>query len=158
VQMNDARCAQPVHCAPAQYNCISLGLAVAATAAIFVHKNCMGSILYSLALNHKQMSLYFAPAFFAHLLGRCCHAKGLWKVCSLISSMSSNAFKEFHALQVPAGGGSRQTGCRCSGHLCFCVAALALIKRCCYAGAVTTGMPTAEECPRLLIWPLAMTI
>jgi alpha-1,3-glucosyltransferase len=28
-----------------------------------------GSVLFSFALNHKQMSLYFAPAFFAHLLG-----------------------------------------------------------------------------------------
>lgn len=28
-----------------------------------------GAVLFSLALNHKQMAMYFAPAFFAHLLG-----------------------------------------------------------------------------------------
>ena len=31
----------------------------------------LGSFLFCLALNHKQMTLYYAPAFFAHLLGRC---------------------------------------------------------------------------------------
>ncbi|XP_077236956.1 ALG6, ALG8 glycosyltransferase family [Tasmannia lanceolata] len=54
-----------------QYNCISLGLTVAAIAAIFSKNELIGSILFSLALNHKQMSAYFAPAFFSHLLGKC---------------------------------------------------------------------------------------
>jgi alpha-1,3-glucosyltransferase len=31
-----------------------------------------GSILFCLALNFKQMALYYAPAVFAYLLGRCC--------------------------------------------------------------------------------------
>lgn len=30
--------------------------------------NVLGSVLYCLSLNHKQMSLYYAPAFFAYLL------------------------------------------------------------------------------------------
>ena len=29
------------------------------------------SIFFCLSLNHKQMGLFYAPAFFAHLLGRC---------------------------------------------------------------------------------------
>ena len=34
--------------------------------------NCViGSILFCLALNWKQMALYYAPAVFAYLLGRC---------------------------------------------------------------------------------------
>ncbi|KAG6581176.1 putative dolichyl pyrophosphate Man9GlcNAc2 alpha-1,3-glucosyltransferase, partial [Cucurbita argyrosperma subsp. sororia] len=54
-----------------QYNCISLGLTVGAMAAICTDKDLVGSFLFTLALNHKQMSAYFAPAFFSHLLGKC---------------------------------------------------------------------------------------
>ncbi|XP_004516676.1 probable dolichyl pyrophosphate Man9GlcNAc2 alpha-1,3-glucosyltransferase [Cicer arietinum] len=54
-----------------QFNCISLGFTVAAVAAILSGKDLVGSVLYCLALNHKQMSAYFAPAFFSHLLGKC---------------------------------------------------------------------------------------
>ncbi|KAK6913498.1 Glycosyl transferase, ALG6/ALG8 [Dillenia turbinata] len=54
-----------------QYNCISLGLTVGAVAAILSGRDIVASILFSLALNHKQMSAYFAPAFFSYLLGKC---------------------------------------------------------------------------------------
>jgi alpha-1,3-glucosyltransferase len=54
-----------------QYNCISLGLSAAAAAVIAGGHDILGSILFSLSLNHKQMGLFFAPAFFAHLLGKC---------------------------------------------------------------------------------------
>ncbi|KAK2986813.1 hypothetical protein RJ640_011038 [Escallonia rubra] len=54
-----------------QYNCISLGLTVGAVAAILSDKELVASVLFCLALNHKQMSAYFAPAFFSHLLGKC---------------------------------------------------------------------------------------
>lgn len=30
-----------------------------------------GASLFTLAMCHKHMALYYAPAFFAHLLGRC---------------------------------------------------------------------------------------
>ncbi|GAQ86987.1 alpha-1,3-glucosyltransferase [Klebsormidium nitens] len=53
-----------------QYNCISLGFALAAAAAIIQEYEVVGSVLFCLSLNHKQMSMYLAPAFFAHLLGR----------------------------------------------------------------------------------------
>ncbi|KAK1265111.1 putative dolichyl pyrophosphate Man9GlcNAc2 alpha-1,3-glucosyltransferase [Acorus gramineus] len=53
-----------------QYNCISLGFTLGAIAAILSKKDLLASLLFSLALNHKQMSAYFAPAFFAHLLGK----------------------------------------------------------------------------------------
>ncbi|KAK9807380.1 hypothetical protein WJX73_009447 [Symbiochloris irregularis] len=52
-----------------QYNSISLGLSAGAAAAIAADWYCMGSMLFCLALNHKQMAAYYAPAFFAHLLG-----------------------------------------------------------------------------------------
>jgi len=54
-----------------QYNCISLGLTTAAAAAIIGQAHVVGSVLFCLALSHKQMALYYAPAFFAHLLGKC---------------------------------------------------------------------------------------
>ncbi|CAO2825423.1 unnamed protein product [Amaranthus hypochondriacus] len=54
-----------------QFNCISLGLTIGAVAAIFSSRELVASALFTLALSHKQMSAYFAPAFFSHLLGRC---------------------------------------------------------------------------------------
>lgn len=36
----------------------------------------LGSVMFCAALNHKQMTLYFAPAIFAHLLGRCAQKQG----------------------------------------------------------------------------------
>jgi len=68
-----------------QYNTISLGLALwsfhfmtldtttdpsKSNRSSFVGP-ILGSILFSLALNFKQMELYHAPAIFAYLLGRC---------------------------------------------------------------------------------------
>nr|POE83406.1 putative dolichyl pyrophosphate man9glcnac2 alpha-1,3-glucosyltransferase [Quercus suber] len=53
-----------------QYNCISLGLTVGAVAAVLSNKELVACFLFSLALNHKQMTAYFAPAFFSHLLGK----------------------------------------------------------------------------------------
>ncbi|KAI3768088.1 hypothetical protein L2E82_18520 [Cichorium intybus] len=53
-----------------QYNCISLGLTIGAVAAVLCDKDLVASFLFTLALNHKQMSAYFAPAFFSHLLGK----------------------------------------------------------------------------------------
>ncbi|KAJ0099239.1 hypothetical protein Patl1_21464 [Pistacia atlantica] len=58
-----------------QYNCISLGLTVGAIAAVLSQKDLVASFLFTLALNHKQMSAYFAPAFFSHLLGKCLRCK-----------------------------------------------------------------------------------
>jgi len=45
-------------------------------------QNCMiGALLFCLALNFKQMTLYYAPAIFAYLLGRCCSGVDV-KVCT----------------------------------------------------------------------------
>lgn len=49
---------------------MSCGQAGAAGAIAGGH-DCWGSLLFCLSLNHKQMSMYYAPAFFAHLLGKC---------------------------------------------------------------------------------------
>lgn len=42
-------------------------------AAIAAGRRLVGSVLFVAALNHKQMSLFFAPDFFAHLLGWALH-------------------------------------------------------------------------------------
>lgn len=41
-----------------QYNCISLGLTVAAVSAILSDRDIVGSILFSFALNHKQVPFF----------------------------------------------------------------------------------------------------
>jgi alpha-1,3-glucosyltransferase len=61
-----------------QYNCISLGFALGAAVAIAARGwHVLGSVLFCGALCHKQMSLFYAPAFFAHLLGRCLERPGV---------------------------------------------------------------------------------
>lgn len=51
-----------------QYNSFSLGLALAAVAAAGFKQYLICASLFSLALNFKQMCLYYAPAFFVFLL------------------------------------------------------------------------------------------
>ena len=58
-----------------QYNTVSLGLALWSFHFMAIESSFIGpifgSVLFSLALNFKQMELYHAPAVFAYLLGRC---------------------------------------------------------------------------------------
>jgi ALG6, ALG8 glycosyltransferase family len=48
----------------------------AAAGAIAGGRRLVGAALFTLALNHKQMSVYWAPAFFAHLLGWALQQRG----------------------------------------------------------------------------------
>ena len=43
----------------------------AAAALVALEHDVLGSVLYTLAVNHKLMCVYYAPAFFGHLFGRC---------------------------------------------------------------------------------------
>lgn len=52
-----------------QYNCVSLGLFIAAVAAVTRDSFALGSILFVSALNYKQMELYHALPFFFYILG-----------------------------------------------------------------------------------------
>jgi len=58
-----------------QYNTVALGFSL--WSVYYIAKpdffpNCIiGSVLFCLALNFKQMTLYYAPVIFAYLLGRC---------------------------------------------------------------------------------------
>ena len=51
-----------------QYNCVSLGAFVAAVTATLGDSHCLGSFLFVLALNYKQMELYHALPFFVYIL------------------------------------------------------------------------------------------
>jgi len=51
-----------------QYNCVSLGLTVLATIAILRGHMSIGAIFFTLAVNHKQMSLYHAIPFFVQMV------------------------------------------------------------------------------------------
>lgn len=70
-----------------QYNAVSLGLFVLAVAALSSNRDCLGTVLFCLALNYKQMELYHALPFFFYLLGVCFRQGGilgfLWKLIKL---------------------------------------------------------------------------
>lgn len=53
-----------------QYNGVSLGLSIAGAALAMRGADIAGAVAFALALNHKQMALYYAPAFFAYMLGK----------------------------------------------------------------------------------------
>ncbi|GAB6022416.1 Glucosyltransferase-like protein [Chamberlinius hualienensis] len=54
-----------------QYNCISLGLFVWSITCFQLEKDVLGAVLFTLALNYKQMELYHAFPIFMYLLGKC---------------------------------------------------------------------------------------
>lgn len=70
-----------------QYNCISLGFTVGAVAAILSGKDLVGSVLYCLALNHKQVSLLL-------------HCIGLLFICFFTSSYSTRSMQSLYPTQV----------------------------------------------------------
>jgi alpha-1,3-glucosyltransferase len=53
-----------------QYNGVSLGLALGGILGLLLDAPLVGSSLFTLSLNYKQMSLYYALPFFFVLLGR----------------------------------------------------------------------------------------
>ncbi|CAO3688889.1 unnamed protein product [Umbelopsis vinacea] len=54
-----------------QYNSIMLGTTLWAINCFMMQKYALGSFFFCLSLGFKQMALYYAPAIFAYLLGRC---------------------------------------------------------------------------------------
>jgi len=84
-----------------QYNGVALGFTAAASAALALQSTAgdlVGSILFVLALNFKQMSLYYALPFFFYLLGRCWQSpRGLVKL-ALIAAV---VIATFAALWAP---------------------------------------------------------
>ena len=84
-----------------QYNGVCVGLALLAAAAILSDRDAIGSILFCLSLNFKQMALYYAPVFFFMLLRKCLD-KASWpqKLFHLMKVGSAVIFS-FTALWLP---------------------------------------------------------
>jgi hypothetical protein len=59
-----------------QYNCFSLGLVVYAIWLHWQGRDLLGAVAFVLSMAFKQMSLYYAPAFFAYLLARTMRGEG----------------------------------------------------------------------------------
>ncbi|KAI8465567.1 MAG: ALG6, ALG8 glycosyltransferase family-domain-containing protein [Monoraphidium minutum] len=85
-----------------QYNCISLGLALGAAVAIAARRRGVaGSALFCAALSHKQMSLFYAPAFFAHLLGRCLERPGAARKVAAVAVLGVTVIAGFAVMWAP---------------------------------------------------------
>jgi alpha-1,3-glucosyltransferase len=95
-----------------QYNTVALGLALAAFMYMsqqgydvwdrtMTFSSCLwGGFLFCLALNFKQMTLYYAPAVFFYLLGRCM-AKGPVKFFTRIVPLGLVVLFTFYVLWEP---------------------------------------------------------
>ncbi|KER30816.1 hypothetical protein T265_02855 [Opisthorchis viverrini] len=74
-----------------QYNCVSLGLFVAAVGLILSDRDILGTIMFCLALGYKQMELYHALPLFFYLLGKCFRSSftsGFFKLLYLSMTVS----------------------------------------------------------------------
>lgn len=70
-----------------QYNGVCIGLTLLAVVCISRDMDVIGSILFCLALNFKQMALYYSPVFFFALLYKC-------------NQKSNILLKSFHLLKI----------------------------------------------------------
>jgi alpha-1,3-glucosyltransferase len=107
-----------------QYNTVSLGLALWSFYFVTITTNSTkadarqsssssfmgpiwGSIVFSLALNFKQMELYHAPAVFAYLLGRCFRRDTkqnqfiMWTVVRRFAALGMTVILSFALLWLP---------------------------------------------------------
>ena len=82
-----------------QYNSVSLGLALGAAAALCEGRDLLASLLFSLSLNFKQMSLYYAPVFFVVLLVRCARGPRPW--VTHLAAVGGTVAATFAALWLP---------------------------------------------------------
>ena len=83
-----------------QYNCVCLGLALWAVVAIGDNRPRAATVLFCLALNFKQIALYFAPTFFFALLARCATIGGRGGRL-LLFSLVAITVASFGALWLP---------------------------------------------------------
>ncbi|KAG0146799.1 hypothetical protein CROQUDRAFT_43829 [Cronartium quercuum f. sp. fusiforme G11] len=54
-----------------QYNSIMLGLALGSVVSFHLNRDLLGAALYVCSMCFKQMALYYSPAIFAYLFGKC---------------------------------------------------------------------------------------
>ncbi len=68
----------------------------AAAALVALKHDVLGSVLYTLAVNHKLMCVYYAPAFFGHLLGRCLQRPTLLRKVRVFVRLHNAPIKGYH--------------------------------------------------------------
>jgi hypothetical protein len=76
----------------------------AAVAAVLTDRTLIGSALYVLAINHKHMAMYFAPAFCSYLLGKSLRAWGRfgrWQPCVEVASLGCIVVGTFLVVWAP---------------------------------------------------------
>lgn len=86
-----------------QYNCVSLGLFVAAVALVTQGSLVLGSVLFVSALNYKQMELYHSLPFFFLILGTCTPGKRKsWSHCvRMLTCVSLTVLVTFCVIWMP---------------------------------------------------------
>ena len=87
-----------------QYNTVALGLSIASFSFMIQSEfeACVwGGFLFSLALNFKQMTLYYAPVVFFYLLGRCAAIPSISRFASRILRLGGVVLFTFYVLWEP---------------------------------------------------------
>lgn len=84
-----------------QYNCVSLGLSLVAVAFVERERLLLSAVAFSLALNYKQMALYYAIPFFCYMLGCCLQRQGLKSKITLLLSLAAVVLGTFAACWAP---------------------------------------------------------
>lgn len=84
-----------------QYNGVCIGLALLGSTSILENRDVIGSVFFCLALNFKQMALYYAPVFFFALLRKCLD-KTTWQQSVIhLAKIGSTVILTFAALWWP---------------------------------------------------------
>lgn len=94
-----------------QYNCVSLGLFMASVASVLADQTIVSCILFSMALNYKQMELYHALPFFFYYIGLVFEAYKKYSVITALKKLSILSFSvilTFGILWAPFLSDSKQ--------------------------------------------------
>jgi alpha-1,3-glucosyltransferase len=89
-----------------QYNSVCLGLSLGAFHFMTLsdsvgYEDVVGSILFCMALNWKQMTLYYAPAVFSYLLGKCFRENTTTQIIRKIALLGVTVLGTFFVLWFP---------------------------------------------------------
>lgn len=84
-----------------QYNCISLGLFLWAIILLQCEHDILASVVYCLALNYKQISLYYSLPIFFYLLKRCFSQRSFIHSIIKLSLISLSVIITFTILWLP---------------------------------------------------------
>lgn len=84
-----------------QYNGVCLGLAMIGSFLVSHGWDVVGSVFFCLALNFKQMALYYAPAFFFPLLRKCFVQRTILKGLTKFLSLGIAVLSTFAVLWAP---------------------------------------------------------